>query len=163
MEMDEIFLLLGTNRGELKTNLLTALDELENQDIAIVKKSKIYKTKPWGTCDQPDFLNIAVEVECEHTPKELLRVIKNIEAKMGRKEPVVRWGPRIIDIDILFYGNHVVHDEDLTIPHKEFYNRPFAIKPLSDISPEFTPPFSSKKVKDYVTEIDDEGIEIYSD
>jgi 2-amino-4-hydroxy-6-hydroxymethyldihydropteridine diphosphokinase len=161
--MDGIFLLLGTNRGELKTNLLTALDEIEKQNIAIVKKSKIYKTKPWGKCDQPDFLNMAVEVDCTYTPRELLRVIKNIESKMGREEPVVKWGPRIIDIDILFYGSHVVHEKDLTIPHKEFYNRPFAIKPLSDISPEFMPPFSNKKVKDYVTEIDHEGIEIYSD
>lgn len=161
--MDGIFLLLGTNRDELKSNLLTALKEMKQSKISIIKKSKIYKTKPWGNINQADFLNMAVEVECDYSPRELLQVVKNIESKMGREKTTKRWGPRIIDIDILFYGNKIVNENDLIIPHKEFYNRPFAIKPLSDISPDFRPPLSNKKIKDYLSEIDNEGIEIYRD
>ena len=157
MKMNGIFLLLGTNIGELKTNLLKALDEIKKHKIKILRKSKIYKTKPWGKFAQPDFLNMAMEVECDYSPQVLLKIIKDIEANMGRKK-TVRWGPRIIDIDILFYGNETVRQKDLIIPHQEFYNRPFAIKPLAEIAPDFTPPFSKKKIRDYLTDIDHEGI-----
>ncbi len=159
--MDEIFLLLGTNKFKLRTNLCKALDEIEKHRIKIIRRSKIYKTKPWGNPNQPDFLNMAVEVECSYPPSALLHVLKKIEAKMGRVKTEERWIPRIIDIDILFYGKRIVRTKDLMIPHKEFYHRPFAIKPLADIAPDFIPPHSKKRIKEYLSEIDDEGIEIY--
>ena len=163
MKMEEIFLLLGTNQGELKTNLLKALREIEKNRIRIIKKSKIYKSRPWGLHNQPDFLNMAVEVKCDYSPIELLKIAKEIESKLGRKRTKKRWGPRIIDIDILFYRNKIINTKELIIPHEEFYNRPFAIKSLAEISPNFIPPQSKKRMKDYLSEIDNEGIEIYCD
>lgn len=151
---------MGTNVGALKDNLFRALDELTQSKIKITKKSKIYQTKPWGNVKQSDFLNIVLEVQCNYSPMELLRVLKNIEVKMGRREES-RWGPRIIDLDILFYGNRIVNQNNLVIPHKEFYNRPFAIIPLAEISPNFIPPSTKKRIKNLALGVKSEGIEIY--
>jgi len=161
--MEKIFLLIGTNVGDLKSNLLKAQKHLEKHKVKIIKKSKIYKTKPWGNDNQPDFLNIALEVECNYKPLRLLHTLKKIESSMGRKKTGRRWGPRIIDIDILFYGSQIMKRKDLVIPHKEFYNRPFAIKLLAEIAPDFVPPQSEKQVKNYLKGIDNEGFEIYCD
>ena len=161
--MEKIFLLIGTNVGDLKSNLLKAQKYLEKHKVKIIKKSKIYKTKPWGNDNQPDFLNIALEVECNYKPLRLLHRLKKIESSMGRKKTGRRWEPRIIDIDILFYGSQIMKRKDLVIPHKEFYNRPFAIKLLAEIAPDFVPPQSEKQVKNYLKGIDDEGFEIYCD
>ncbi|MGQ9464941.1 MAG: 2-amino-4-hydroxy-6-hydroxymethyldihydropteridine diphosphokinase [bacterium] len=158
--MKQIYLLIGTNIGNLKENLENALDQLNRNNIKIIKRSKIYKTKPWGKTDQPDFLNIAVEVETSFTPEVLLKKIKEIEKEMKR-ETVEKWGPRIIDIDILFYGSLQINQSDLIIPHSQFFNRQFAIVPLADIAPDFVPPFSQKKVKELISGEMDEGIEVY--
>ncbi len=162
-EMSNILLLMGTNVGTLKTNLFRAQKELEKRGIKIVKKSKIYRTKPWGNRDQPDYLNMALEVECNYTPGELFSILKTIESDMGRKKTTRRWGPRIIDIDIVFYGSQIVERKDLIIPHREVFNRPFAIKLLAEIAPNFVPPLSDKPMKDYLKGVDDEGFEIYRD
>ncbi len=161
--MEQIFLLLGTNQGQLKANLERALQELEKKKIRIVKKSKIYKTKPWGNPYQPTFLNMAVEVSCDYSPLALLKMLKSIETKLGRMKTSQRWGPRIIDIDVLFYGDRIVSTKDLVIPHKEFDQRPFAIKLLAEIAPDFTPPHSTKSMKEYALGADDEGIQVYCD
>jgi 2-amino-4-hydroxy-6-hydroxymethyldihydropteridine diphosphokinase len=161
--MDRIFLLLGTNKEMLKKNLDNALAALEKNQITVKQRSKIHKTKPWGYAAQPDFLNLCVEVACDYPPAALLEILKRIEAQLGRKEHTARWGPRIIDIDILFYGDKVIDQEDLKIPHQEFFNRPFAIQLLSEIAPDFVPPHSSRRIRDYVTENRDEGSEIYCD
>lgn len=160
--MENIFLLLGTNIGHLKKNLDSALNKIQGHNIRIVKKSKMYKTKPWGSNNQPDFLNMVIEIDCDYSAAELLTVLKNIESKMGRKK-TRRWGPRVIDVDILFYGDRVIKSKNLIIPHKEFLNRPFAIKLLAEIAPDFILPFSTKRVKDFLPDIRNEGIEIYRD
>jgi len=149
--MENILLLMGTNVGNLKTNLLTALKLLDKNEIKVVKKSKIYRTRPVGNEDQPDFLNVALEVECPYEPLELLRVLKRIESHMGRKR-TRRWGPRVIDIDILFYGDRIIKRKELEIPHREFFNRTFAIKLCAEIAPDFVPPKSKKCIKDYLEE-----------
>ena len=159
--MEKILLLMGTNLGDLETNLMTALEELVNNGIKIVKKSRIYRTKPWGRVNQPDFLNMGLEIVCDHEPLELIRVLKQIEVKMGRKPGGIRWGPRIIDIDIVFYGTQIVKTRDLTIPHASFFERAFAIKVLAEIAPDFVPPCSDKKLKDYLSGVEHEGSEIY--
>lgn len=159
--MEKILLLMGTNLGNLETNLTNALNELENNDIKILKKSKIYRTKPWGRIDQPDFLNMGLEVRCDHKPLELIRLLKQIEVKMGRKPDGVQWGPRTIDIDIVFYGSQIIRTKELTIPHASFFKRPFAIKVLSEIAPDFVPPCSDKKLKDCLSGVEHEGSEIY--
>ncbi len=159
-KMEKIYLLIGTNIGDLAENLKNALEQLNRNNIKILKKSKIYKTKPWGKTDQPDFLNIAVEVESPFTPEELLKKIKEIEKNMKR-EPAEKWGPRIIDIDILFYGTRQINQPDLVIPHPQFFNRPFAIIPMAEIAPDFIPPFSRKKVKELISGEMNEGITVY--
>jgi len=153
---------LGTNLGNLKENLQRAIREMAKDDIKILKQSKIYKTKPWGKKDQPDFLNLALEVESTLTPQELLNRLKAIEEGMKRQK-TEKWGPRIIDIDILFYENQIINEPDLTIPHPQFYNRLFAIIPMAEIAPDFIPPNSTKKIKELITGVSGEGIEIYCD
>ncbi len=161
--MEKIFLLIGTNVGDLKSNLIKAQKHLEKHNIKIIKKSKIYKTKPWGNGNQPDFLNMALEIVCNYKPIGLLHILKKIESSMGRKKTERRWGPRIIDIDILFYGRQIIKRKDLIIPHREFYNRRFAVKILADIAFDFVPPQSDKQIKDYLEGVADEGFEIYCD
>ena len=154
-------LLMGTNLGDLETNLTNALNELENNEIKVLKKSRIYRTKPWGRINQPDFLNMGLEVRCDHKPLDLIRLLKQIEAKVGRKPGGIRWGPRIIDIDIIFYGTQIVKTRDLTIPHASFFERPFAIEILAEIAPDFVPPCYDKKLKDCLSGVEHEGSEIY--
>lgn len=161
-KMERAYLLLGTNLGNLKQNLKNALASLEKNDIKILKISKIYRTKPWGKADQPDFLNMAVEVETSFSPQELLKILKGIEQKLKR-EKNEKWGPRIIDIDILFYGNRRINESDLIIPHPYFFERNFAIIPMADIAPDFIPPGQNKCIKEVKAGVDSEGLEIYCD
>lgn len=159
--MDRIYLLLGTNIGDLKENLSRAIGLIEANGIRILKKSKIYKTKPWGVEDQPDFLNLALEVESGLSAIELMRTLKLIEIQMGRKKTEKRWRPRLIDIDIIFWGDKTIAHAELEIPHRDFFNRPFAVKILSEIAPDFKPPGTTKALKEYVTGECDEGVEVY--
>lgn len=161
--MERIYLLLGTNVGNLEENLKRALRLIEARGIKILKKSKIYKTAPWGLSQQPDFLNLALEVASDLTPVSLLRTLKEIETQMGRTGSGGRWLPRVIDIDILFMDGLVIDRADLQIPHREFFSRPFAIKILSDIAPDFQPPGRVQRIIDLMEGAADEGIEIYRD
>ena len=161
--MERIYLLVGTNIGLLETNLERALILLKARSIEIIKKSRIYKTKPWGEVCQPDFLNMALEVRTDLGARELLRTLKDIEREMGRQDSAGRWQPRVIDIDILFMDDLVIDQADLTIPHKEFFNRPFAVRILSEIAPAFRPPGVDRALCEYVRKGSDEGIEVYSD
>jgi 2-amino-4-hydroxy-6-hydroxymethyldihydropteridine diphosphokinase len=101
-----------------------------------VGASSFYKTKPWGVRDQPDFVNAAVALETNLTPRDLLTELRKIETELGR-EPSARWGPRAIDLDILTYGDVAVSEPDLVIPHPRLYERGFALIPLSEIDPSF--------------------------
>jgi 2-amino-4-hydroxy-6-hydroxymethyldihydropteridine diphosphokinase len=160
--MEKVFLLLGTNIGNLKANLNKAVKALEKKDIIVRKKSRRYKTKPLGYTQQPDFLNQALEVTCPYTPYELLFVLKEIETGFGRKQTAQRWGPRIIDIDIAFYGIETVADENLTIPHKELINRPFAIQLLAEIAPGFIPPHSTQTLSEIHKGFEHDGSAFHS-
>ncbi len=161
-KMERVYLLLGTNIGDLKENLTTAIDELNKNNIRVIKKSKIYRTKPWGKAEQPDFLNMALEVETSYSPQRLLQKIKEIEEKMKR-EKTERWGPRIIDIDILFYGTETINEPELTIPHPHFFKRAFAIIPLAEIAPDYIPPSGSKSIREIASGVENEGVAVYSD
>jgi 2-amino-4-hydroxy-6-hydroxymethyldihydropteridine diphosphokinase len=144
-EMEHIFLLLGSNLGNTKAHINRALIALQQHDIQVVKKSTFLKTRPWGKTDQPDFLNMAVEVTCNYSPHELLSVLKKIEQELGRTTGE-RWGPRIIDLDILFYGRQIVKKDDLVIPHQHFFDRPFAVALMAEIAPHFVPPGSEMNI-----------------
>jgi 2-amino-4-hydroxy-6-hydroxymethyldihydropteridine diphosphokinase len=161
--MERIYLLLGSNVGHLEENLERAVSLIGARGIEILKKSRIYKTKPWGVSEQPDFLNLALEVRSDLSGPELLRILKEIETQMGMERVEGRWLPRVIDIDILFMDNLVIDKTDLRIPHREFFNRRFAIKILSEIAPDFRPPGADKALNEYLRGESDEGIEIYRD
>lgn len=144
----KIFLALGSNLGNKEENLKNAIYLLEKNEIKVLKVSRLYITKPYGYLEQDDFLNIVIEVDTEFSPLELLNKILKIEKEMGRKREI-KWGPRNIDIDILFYGNLVVELENLKIPHYDFHNRAFFIAPMYEIAREFIHPISNMKMEDY--------------
>ncbi len=130
-----VFLGLGSNLGDRKQNIEKALDIISQQE-KVLKVSKIYETKPYGKTDQPDFLNCVIEISTDKSPTELLKRLLEIE-KILRRVRTEKWGPRTIDIDILFYGNLYFYTKDLKLPHYDFENRSFFIEPLKEIAIEF--------------------------
>lgn len=134
-----IFLLLGSNMGNSRDLLLLALQQISIHIGQIVHRSCIYKTAAWGNSAQPDFLNMVVEVQFNQGPQALLKRTMDIERAMGRKREE-KWGPRTIDIDILFYGTEIIETESLTVPHPRIEQRMFALAPLAEIRPDFVHP-----------------------
>ena len=129
--LDSIFLSLGTNVGDKNKNLLDAINFLSEFG-KILAISSVYKTEPVLYDDQDDFLNIVIEFEYQETAQSLLHIIKNIEIQMGRKK-TIRYGPRIIDIDIIFFKGEEIRKKDLTIPHYDWHNRLFVLQPLYEL------------------------------
>jgi 2-amino-4-hydroxy-6-hydroxymethyldihydropteridine diphosphokinase len=130
-----IILSLGSNIGDRKSNLTAALVELAKL-VEIKGVSSIYESEPLLMTDQSSFYNIAIEIKYSKTPKNLLDEIKKIEINLGRKK-TVRYGPRIIDIDIIFFDGENISTEMLTIPHYSWKNRLFVIEPICEIVDEF--------------------------
>ncbi|UZQ86306.1 2-amino-4-hydroxy-6-hydroxymethyldihydropteridine diphosphokinase [Thermoclostridium stercorarium] len=131
--MDDIILSLGSNIGDREKNLKTALYHIiQNPYISLVAVSNIYNTEPVGYVDQGPFLNLCVSIQTTLNPYELLSSLQNIERLMQR-ERNIRWGPRNIDIDIIFYRDEVINEENLIIPHPRYKERNFVIIPLLDI------------------------------
>ena len=127
---------LGSNLGERECQLEQALQRLEQAgDLRIVCVSNLYETKPVGDTDQPEFLNMAARLETFLTPLDLLKRCLAVENEMGRLR-TRRWGPRIIDIDLLEYDARRVRLAELILPHPEIVNRGFVLIPLNDIAPE---------------------------
>ena len=140
------FLGLGTNVGDRYKNLNDAQELLGRTDgIVVTGVSPVYITEPTGYLYQNDFLNAVIEVSTLLTPDQLLKAAKKIETRMGRKD-ALRWGPRIIDIDILYHGNTVINTEELQIPHRMIADRRFVLTPLSDIAGEFICPVSRQSI-----------------
>jgi 2-amino-4-hydroxy-6-hydroxymethyldihydropteridine diphosphokinase len=131
-----ILLGLGSNIGDREQQLQQALKRLtEHADICIVAISNIYETKPVGDSDQPDFLNMTAMVETSLTPIELLKRCLSVETDMGRVR-TRRWGPRIIDVDLLIFNDITLETPELRLPHPEIVNRSFVLIPLNDIAPQ---------------------------
>jgi 2-amino-4-hydroxy-6-hydroxymethyldihydropteridine diphosphokinase len=146
-----IFILLGSNLGSRYNNLLAAHEMLQCKAGKILMASHIYLTEAWGNKDQPDFLNQAIEVESKLDPKELLVVLNEIELTLGRKRNV-RWEPRIIDLDILFFGDLVMDRKHLRIPHPLIPKRNFVLIPLMEIAADFRHPYLCKTVEELYIE-----------
>lgn len=130
---------MGSNLGDCLYNLNQALDLIKTHIGKIIKASSIYKTAAWGNTEQGDFYNQVLIIETTCTPQELLTKLLAIEKSMGR-ERKNKWEPRIIDLDILYYGNQVINDDNLTIPHPWLHKRRFTLAPLAEISPDFLHP-----------------------
>ena len=142
--MSQVLLSLGTNLGKRRQNLRRAVRALD-REIAVTAVSPVYETEPWGEPDQPDFLNICLAATTAQPPRQLLQSIKQIEQNLGREE-TYRWGPRLIDIDIIFYDEVVVAEAGLNIPHARLADRAFVLAPLADIAPDWVHPITGKTV-----------------
>jgi 2-amino-4-hydroxy-6-hydroxymethyldihydropteridine diphosphokinase len=147
---------LGSNIGDKPDNIRKALKLLEDLGVArLTAVSRIYRTPPWGVLDQGDFANACAIGETRLSPYELLAAVKKIEADMGR-EPTRRWGPRLIDVDILFLGDHTLDDPELTLPHKELFGRGFVLLPLAEIAPDLV--LDGVPVAEALKGVDSEGV-----
>jgi 2-amino-4-hydroxy-6-hydroxymethyldihydropteridine diphosphokinase len=148
---------LGSNEGDRQQNLDEAVRHMR-RNIGIIKQSPVYETPPWGKEDQPKFLNMCVEGWTELLPQTLLAEVKRIETDMGRTAGE-RWGQRLIDIDILFYDDQVIEDENLTVPHSHLTERAFVLAPLADIAQNFIHPLTKKTIKQHLASIDLSGLQ----
>lgn len=143
--MPTICLALGSNVGDSSRHIAQAVELLQRQ-VAHLRQAPIYTSKAVGYTDQPDFLNTAVTGETKLSPDELLDFVKDIERQVGRIWRF-RWGPREIDIDVIFYDDLVRVTKRLTIPHPRFAERDFVLRPLCDLNPHYVDPKSGQTVK----------------
>ena len=153
------YLALGTNLGDRPANLRAAIEALP-PSIIHRQSSGIYETPPWGVEDQPPFLNMAIKCETALEPESLLKRLKQLEIQLGRQQSF-RWGPRLIDLDILFYDDLILNAGQLTIPHPRLHERAFVLVPLAEIAPDFIHPVLKKSVKELAANVNTEGIELW--
>ena len=158
--MPTIYLTLGTNLGDRLANLRAAIDAFP-PSIVHRQSSHIYETPPWGYTDQPAFLNMAVKCETDLDAASLLKRLKQIEVQIGRQQSF-RWGPRLIDMDILFYDDLVLESESLTIPHPRLHERAFVLVPLADIAPDLIHPVFQKTIAELLSTVERAGILLFN-
>lgn len=143
--MSGILLLLGTNLGNRTLNLENARKALMSHDIGILNSSSIYESEPWGVSDQPWFLNQVIEVQTNLDPVNLLQKCLSIELQMGRVRKI-KWGERLIDIDVLTFRDLVISSTDLTVPHPGIPERRFALEPIAELWPDWIHPKLKKSI-----------------
>jgi 2-amino-4-hydroxy-6-hydroxymethyldihydropteridine diphosphokinase len=151
--MNKAYISFGSNIGDRKRAIAEAFDMIEKKGIKILNKSNLIETEPYGYTDQPSFMNGALEVETELSCRELLVTLLSIEKELGRVREF-KWGPRIIDLDIVFFNDEIYDEEDLKVPHPDMQNREFVLKPLNDICPEYIHPVLKKKVSEMLGDIE---------
>ncbi|GAP12040.1 2-amino-4-hydroxy-6-hydroxymethyldihydropteridine diphosphokinase [Bellilinea caldifistulae] len=156
MRLKQVFLALGTNLGDRLHNLQQAIFQLPPAVLPL-RASQVYETPPWGIEDQPRFLNMVIETATALPPVELLNYLKTLEKRLGRVENV-RYGPRLIDMDILFYEDQVLSEETLQIPHPRLHERSFVLLPLNDLIPGFQHPLLKKTITALLKTSDLSGI-----
>jgi 2-amino-4-hydroxy-6-hydroxymethyldihydropteridine diphosphokinase len=151
------YLGLGGNLGDPAKSMAAALRMLDADPLTdVVAVSSLYRTPPWGKTDQPDFLNVTAEVLTSHSPRELLDLCLEAERRLKRVRQE-RWGPRLIDIDILIFGDRTVHENGLEIPHPRMLERAFVLAPLAEVAPDFIA--EGRTLAGHLAELDMAGIE----
>jgi len=143
--MNKAYLLLGSNMGNSRQQLLAANKLVKKNIGRIARQSKLYVTAAWGNTNQPDFLNQVIIVETKLSATELIKAILFVETDMGRIR-TTKNAPRIIDIDILFFNKDIIHEKNLIVPHPEIQNRRFVLVPLNELSPAFVHPVLKKTI-----------------
>lgn len=154
-----VYLSLGANLGDRLQNLREAQSSLP-PEVDPVAASPIYETLPWGFEDQPSFLNQVIEARTDLLPTDLLVFLKQLETRLGR-QPSVRYGPRLIDLDILLYADKIMETQALTIPHPRLAERAFVLVPLADLAPNLIHPTTGKTVSQLAQEVDRTGVRPY--
>jgi 2-amino-4-hydroxy-6-hydroxymethyldihydropteridine diphosphokinase len=152
--MIDVFLLLGSNLGDRKQLLEEAIEHIEEEIAPVTKSSAVYETQSWGKTNSPDYLNQVVLLQTELPAQIILQRILNIEWKIGRIREE-KWGPRIIDIDILFYGDALINEANLQVPHPELHNRRFTLEPLAEIAADLVHPVLNKNITQLKNELKD--------
>lgn len=156
-----VFLSLGSNIGDRLSYLKRAVDMLQ-EHLEVVKVSSIYETAPWGKTDQEGFLNLVVQARTELSPFELLSVVQHVENALDRVREE-RWGPRTMDVDILFYGQQAIQEPrlGLNIPHARLWERAFVLVPLLEIAPQFR--FRGRSIREALQEVQDQVVDKYEE
>jgi 2-amino-4-hydroxy-6-hydroxymethyldihydropteridine diphosphokinase len=152
--MHRAYLLIGGNVGDTMKIFQEVITLLGNRAGTVVQKSSPYKTAPWGKPDQQDFLNQAVLVYTSLNAQLLMQLLLDIEKDLGRQR-IEKNGPRIIDIDILFFDDYIIHEPRLTVPHPEVQNRRFALTPLAEIAPDLYHPVLHKTIAELLADCPD--------
>ncbi|MEA3451185.1 MAG: 2-amino-4-hydroxy-6-hydroxymethyldihydropteridine diphosphokinase [Bacteroidota bacterium] len=159
--MEKVILSLGSNIGNRRNTLFSAIEKINSRIGNIYRKSSIYETEPWGFDNENLFLNMAISVESELSPRKILNIIHEIEYLHGRKRSSANtYQARTLDIDIIFYGESFYYEKDLIIPHAEAHNRKFVLIPILEIEPEFKHPILKQSLKDLLNKCTDDT-EIY--
>ena len=157
-----IFIGLGTNIGDGIAQLKRAISLLEDAGVSMVRQSSFYLSPAWGLEDQDDFVNAVIQVETAHAPLDLLQVCLDIEDKMGRKRKI-KWGPRLIDIDLIEYNRIQIETDTLILPHPWYMVRDFVLIPLAELEPGWVPTGESRTVETFISLLPRRPIEIISE
>jgi 2-amino-4-hydroxy-6-hydroxymethyldihydropteridine diphosphokinase len=161
MDVHYVYLGLGSNLGDRKSNLEESIKQIS--EFAVIKQSSsIYETEPWGLKDQPKFLNQVILAKTRLAPSDLLTHLQIIEQKMGRKKTVL-YGPRLIDLDILFFDSLMMKTSDLIIPHPHITERAFVLVPLAEIAPNMIHMQYHQTITELLKDVDKSSVARYED
>lgn len=153
--MTRAFIGLGSNLGDRVANIRKAIELLEcSEGVRVMRRASLYETEPVGIEDQPWFINTVVEIETQLGHYELFKLCKRIEAQVGRHHEE-RWGPREIDVDILFFGDVILNSDDLKLPHPELHKRGFVLVPLCELEGSLVHPILKKPVKELLCQLEE--------
>lgn len=150
--MHTAYIGIGSNLGNREEHCNEAIQRMAERGIGITARSSMHETEPWGVRDQPNFINMAVQVRTDLEPRALLDRLKAIERDMGRTGGT-HWGPRIIDLDILLYEERAINEPGLTIPHPNLHERDFVLRPLAEIAPALVHPILKKTIQELLKRV----------